>query len=85
MASKHTPSYHTHPHITNPEAHRTHFVTMFIKSSLITLALVLSATATPLVGGVGTPIAFQKRNALTTEDGRFNHLRAAQQVVHDRK
>ena len=58
---------------------------MFIQSSLITLALVLSATATPLVGGVGTPIAFKKHNALTTDDGTFNHKRAVEQVVFDRK
>ncbi|RPD68640.1 acid protease [Lentinus tigrinus ALCF2SS1-7] len=57
---------------------------MFIKSSLITLALVLSATSTPLVDGVDTPIAFQKRSALTKDDGSFDYRSAAEQVVRDR-
>ena len=58
---------------------------MFIQSSLVTLALVLSASATPVAEEASTPIAFEQRNMLTTADGRFNHARALQQVVNDRK
>ena len=58
---------------------------MFITSSIITLSLVLSATATPLADEAGTPIALEKRTALTSDDGKFNHARAAQQVVYDHK
>lgn len=58
---------------------------MFIKSSLITLALAMSASATPLVGGLGTPVALEKRNTLTKADGSFDHLGAIRQVVRDAK
>ncbi|TFK91595.1 acid protease [Polyporus arcularius HHB13444] len=56
---------------------------MFIKSSLITLALVMSASATPLVGGLGTAVAIEKRNTLTKDDGSFDHTGALEQVVRD--
>ncbi|KAI0359193.1 acid protease [Trametes cingulata] len=57
---------------------------MFVKTSLITLALVLSATASPVVEGLGTPVPFERRNGVTTEDGWFDHESAIQQVVYDR-
>ncbi|KAI0661329.1 acid protease [Cubamyces menziesii] len=57
---------------------------MFIQSSLIAVALALSATASPMAEGMGTPIPFEKRNGITTSDGRFDHARAVQQVVRDR-
>ncbi|KAI0706790.1 protease [Cerioporus squamosus] len=56
---------------------------MFIKSSLITLALVMSASATPLAGGLGTPVAIEKRKTLTKEDGSFDHPGAIRQIVRD--
>ncbi|KAI0332356.1 acid protease [Cubamyces sp. BRFM 1775] len=57
---------------------------MFIQSSLIALALVMSATASPMAEGMGTRIAFEKRNGFTTSDGHFDHARAVKQVVRDR-
>ncbi|KAH9895126.1 acid protease [Cubamyces lactineus] len=57
---------------------------MFVQSSLITLALVLSATASPMAEGMGTRIPFEKRNGFTTSGGRFDHARAVRQVVRDR-
>ncbi|KAI0355632.1 acid protease [Trametes cingulata] len=57
---------------------------MFIQSSLITLALVLTAAASPVAEGLGTRIPFQERNGFTTDDGWFDHERAVQQVVRDR-
>ena len=58
---------------------------MFVQSSLVTLALLLSATASPMAEGMGTRIPFEKRNGFTTSDGRFDHARAVRQVVRDRK
>ncbi|KAI0366743.1 protease [Pilatotrama ljubarskyi] len=57
---------------------------MFVKTSLITLALVLSTRASPVVEGLGVPVPFEKRNGMTTEDGWFDHESAIQQVVYDR-
>ncbi|KAI0744066.1 aspartic peptidase domain-containing protein [Daedaleopsis nitida] len=57
---------------------------MFIKSSLIAFALVLSASATPLVDGLGIPIAFEKRIGLSSSSGIFDHAKAAKQVVRNR-
>ncbi|KAI8972223.1 acid protease [Trametes punicea] len=56
---------------------------MFIQGSLITLALVLSASASPVAEGLSTRIPFEKRNAFTTSNGWFDHDRAVQQVVRD--
>lgn len=58
---------------------------MFVQSSLITLALVLSATASPVAEGLGTRIPFEKRDGFTSDSGWFDHDRAVAQVVRDRK
>ncbi|KAI0769774.1 protease [Trametes elegans] len=57
---------------------------MFVQSSLITLALVLSATASPVGEDLGTRIPFEKRNAFVTSDGWFDHAQAVKQVARDR-
>ncbi|KAI8972259.1 protease [Trametes punicea] len=57
---------------------------MFVKSSLIALALQLSVTASPVVEGLGSRVSFGKRDGITTQDGWFNHKSAVQQVVRDR-
>ncbi|EIW63511.1 acid protease [Trametes versicolor FP-101664 SS1] len=57
---------------------------MFVQSSLITLALVLSATASPVAEGLGTRIPFEKRDGFTSDSGWFDHDRAVAQVVRDR-
>ncbi len=82
---KHRTSTHFHSASTPTPILNIHFSIMFIKSSLITLALVMSASATPLVGGVGTAVAIQKRNTLTKDDGSFDHTGALEQVVRDSK
>ncbi|TBU43384.1 protease [Dichomitus squalens] len=56
---------------------------MYSKVSLIALAVVVPATASPIVGELGTRISFQKRNALSNSDGMFDHAKAIQQVVRD--
>ncbi|KAI0630205.1 protease [Trametes polyzona] len=56
---------------------------MFVQPSLVTLALVLSVTASPVAEGLGTRIPFQKRNGFTTDDGWFDHNLAVKQVVRD--
>ncbi|KAI0645549.1 protease [Trametes meyenii] len=56
---------------------------MFIKAGLITLALALTASASPLVEGRGSRIPFQKRDGITTQDGWFDHKRAVEIVVRD--
>ncbi|KAI0743533.1 acid protease [Daedaleopsis nitida] len=57
---------------------------MFIKSNLVALALALTASATPLLEGVGTPITLEKRVGLSTSSGFLDHAKAAKQVVRDR-
>ncbi|KAI9068283.1 acid protease [Trametes sanguinea] len=57
---------------------------MFVKAGLITLALLLSATASPVTEGLGTRVTFDKRDGITTQDGWFDHQRAVEQVVRDR-
>ncbi|KAI0366737.1 protease [Pilatotrama ljubarskyi] len=57
---------------------------MFVKASLIALALALYTVASPVVEGLGTRIPFDRRDGMTTADGWFDHLRAIQQVVRDR-
>ncbi|KAI0821616.1 acid protease [Trametes gibbosa] len=56
---------------------------MFVKSSLVALALGLSAAASPVVEGMGTSVPFEKRNGFTSHDGWFEHRLAIQQVVRD--
>ena len=58
---------------------------MFIKSSLIILALALTTSAVPLVDGSGIRIPFEKRNLLVRPDGMFDHTQAIRQMVRDRK
>lgn len=58
---------------------------MFVQSTLITLALVLSASASPVAEGLGTRIPFEKREGFTNGSGWFDHDRAVAQVVRDRK
>lgn len=55
---------------------------MFVKASLITLAVLLSARATPVE--LGKPIAIERRNELTTEDGLFDFDKGVRQVLYDR-
>ncbi|KAI0352025.1 protease [Trametes cingulata] len=57
---------------------------MFVKASLIALALTLSTAASPVVEGLGTRVPFERRDGMTTADGWFDHKRAVQQVVRDR-
>ncbi|KAI0745716.1 acid protease [Earliella scabrosa] len=57
---------------------------MFIKSSLIILALALTTSAVPLVDGSGIRIPFEKRNLLVRPDGMFDHTQAIRQMVRDR-
>ncbi|KAI0629705.1 protease [Trametes polyzona] len=56
---------------------------MFVKSSLIAIALALSTGASPVLEGLGTSVSFGKRSGMTNEDGWFDHQRAIQQVVYD--
>ncbi|KAI0675140.1 acid protease [Trametes maxima] len=57
---------------------------MFVHSSLIALALALSAAASPVSEDMGTRIPFRKRDGFTTQDGWFDHASAVKQVVRDR-
>ncbi|RPD59797.1 acid protease [Lentinus tigrinus ALCF2SS1-6] len=57
---------------------------MFVKSNVVVLALILSTCASPVPEEAGTRIDFQKRNALTTEDGWFDHAAAVRQVKYDK-
>ncbi|KAI0693999.1 acid protease [Cerioporus squamosus] len=56
---------------------------MFLKTTTVALALVLSTYATPAPAGEGARIDFQKRNALTTDDGWFDHGAALKQIDYD--
>ncbi len=46
---------------------------MFCKASLITVALALMASATPVVKDSGVSIDLPKRATLTKADGTFDH------------
>ncbi|KAL1945326.1 hypothetical protein VTO73DRAFT_2177 [Trametes versicolor] len=56
---------------------------MFVKASLIALALAVSTSASPVFEGLGASVPFGKRDGMTTADGWFDHPRAVQQVVKD--
>ena len=58
---------------------------MSIKNTLVALALVLPATAGPVLEGRGNRISSQRRYHLDDDNGRFDHSRAARQVVRDHK
>ncbi|KAI0764403.1 acid protease [Trametes elegans] len=57
---------------------------MFVKANLVALALSLSTIASPVIEGLGARVPFERRSGMTTDDGWFDHKRAAQQVVWDR-
>ena len=57
---------------------------MFVTPGLIALALSISTFASPTPDG-GTRIDVQRRNILTTQDGRFDLDAAKQQVAHDKR
>ena len=46
---------------------------MFCKASLITVALALVASASPIIKEEGVRIELPKRASLTTADGVFDH------------
>ncbi|KAI0675143.1 protease [Trametes maxima] len=56
---------------------------MFIKAGLITLALALTASASPFAEGRGSRISFEKRDGITTQDGWFDRKKAVEMVVRD--
>ena len=58
---------------------------MFVKSTIVALALTLSTCATPLPEESAARIDFQRRNVLINDEGWFDHDAAARQVAHDRK
>ena len=53
---------------------------MFCKASLITVALALMATASPVPEPQGISIPLGKRNSLTKADGSFDHEKA---ILHN--
>ncbi|KZT22897.1 aspartic protease [Neolentinus lepideus HHB14362 ss-1] len=54
---------------------------MFCKATLLTVALALMATATPVERDTGIRIPLRKRASLTKADGTFDHERAIVQTV----
>ncbi|TBU40376.1 acid protease [Dichomitus squalens] len=56
---------------------------MYSKACAIALTLVLPATASPVVEGLGIRVPFQKRSALADSRGIFDYAKAVRQVVHD--
>ena len=59
---------------------------MFCKTTLITVALALIASASPIVKpSTGIRIPIQKRGTLTNPDGTFNHARAVREIVKLKK
>ncbi|KAI0675130.1 acid protease [Trametes maxima] len=56
---------------------------MFIKAGLITLALALTASASPTIEGRGTRVPFRTRDSVTTQDGRFDLDKAVEIIVRD--
>ncbi|KAI0688123.1 acid protease [Cytidiella melzeri] len=55
---------------------------MFCKASLITVALALMASATPVARDQGISINLAKRSSLTKEDGTFDHEAAILHNIH---
>lgn len=56
---------------------------MFCKASLVTVALALIASASPIVPAeTGVSIALRKRDTLTRADGTFDHEKA---ILHNIK
>ena len=53
---------------------------MFCKASLITVALALMASASPVAQPGGVSIELGKRNTLTKADGTFDHEKA---ILHN--
>lgn len=53
---------------------------MFCKASLVTVALALMASATPVAQPEGIKIPIAKRASLTKADGTFDHEKA---VLHN--
>ena len=49
---------------------------MFCKATLLTVALALMASASPVTTKTGIRIPFEKRSSLTNADGTFNHDKA---------
>lgn len=60
---------------------------MFCKATLVTVALALLASASPLTEQRSEPIAIPlaKRSSLTKEDGTFNHDKAVLHAVRIQK
>lgn len=58
---------------------------MFCKASLITVALALLATATPVTYKQGIRVPITKRSSLTRADGTFDYDQAAIQNVRTLK
>ena len=60
---------------------------MFCKATLVTVALALLASATPIVEQRAEPIAIplSNRSSLTKEDGTFNHEKAVLHAVKIQK
>ncbi|KAI0821610.1 protease [Trametes gibbosa] len=56
---------------------------MFVKAGLVTLALSLYSSASPVSEGPGTRVPFMKRDGVTTKDGWFNAQRAAELIARD--
>ena len=54
---------------------------MFCKASLLTVALALLASASPVTKKSGVAIPFAKRSSLTNADGTFNADKAAIESV----
>lgn len=61
---------------------------MFCKATLLTVALALLATASPVArtpASNGKRIALEKRSSLTKADGTFDHEKAIKQIVKLKK
>ncbi|PIL36036.1 transporter [Ganoderma sinense ZZ0214-1] len=54
---------------------------MFCKATLLTVALALMASASPVTTKTGIRVPIQKRSSLTNADGTFNHEKAIIQTV----
>lgn len=64
-----------------------HCPTMFCKATLITVALALIASASPIVvptkSGIRVPL--KKRGSLTNDDGTFNYDKVVRHIVRQKK
>ena len=54
---------------------------MFCKATLLTVALALMASASPVKTKTGVRVPIEKRSTLTNEDGTFNLDKAVIQTV----